>query len=526
MAYPDLTSRGSDYNRQKKENRYSGDGFLQLASRAREGKESFAILSRVHKLRRSIPLIGALLACLNLVLGASSSKVTLIPFTDAKPILEALAEVLPPELRSESPEKLESLWPSWAKSRDAEIRERLRRGDEDSVINFLLFGTSFTRQPRLTSEQLRELAGNAGSTASEEAAAKFRQLVEARIQDLISGMTVPANNERLLFARRVAEHAGIQFAGPAARKKAAQFLYENYLRVLKEQDSYQQVLAAAHSLGDPTEEFAERSKLYKDRGLSLDTSLPPDFALEVALAAMRDRGSLAAGSVRRVGIIGPGLDFTDKQEGYDFYPTQTVQPFAVMDSLLRLGLAQAGELEVDTLDLSPRVNEHVERSRRAAVQGRGYIIQLPRDPSRGWKPELVAYWKRFGDQIGRPTTPVRVPPGLQGVVLRAVHVRPEFVRSMHALDLNIILQREEAPTEAKFDLLIATNILVYYDTFEQSLGMANVQSMLRPGGFLLTNNLLLELPSSKMKSVDYVAVEYSSRESDGDRIVWYQRLKD
>jgi len=40
---------------------------------------------------------------------------------------------------------------------------------------------------------------------------------------------------------------------------------------------------------------------------------------------MRDRGAFAAGSVRRVGIIGPGLDFTDKQEGYDFYPAQTVQ---------------------------------------------------------------------------------------------------------------------------------------------------------------------------------------------------------
>jgi len=45
--------------------------------------------------------------------------------------------------------------------------------------------------------------------------------------------------------------------------------------------------------------------------------------------------------------------------------------------------------------------------------------------------------------------------------------------------------------------------------------------MLRPGGFLLTNNLLLELPSLKMKSVDDVSVEYSSRESDGDQIVWY-----
>jgi len=94
---------------------------------------------------------------------------------------------------------------------------------------------------------------------------------------------------------------------------------------------------------------------------------------------------------------------------------------------------------------------------------------------------------------------------------------------MRALDVNIVLQREEAPEDEKFDMLIATNIFVYYDTFEQSLALANVQSMLRPGGFLLTNNLLLELPASKMKSVDYVSVEYSSREADGDQIMWYGR---
>ena len=467
--------------------------------------------------------LAALLGSLALAAGPVPGKVGYIPFAEAKPILEAMAEALPAGLGGQTPEKLESLWPAWVKARDAEIRERLTRGDEDTVVNFLLFGTSFTKQPRVTSEQLREIAGDTGGTAGEEAAGKFRQLVEKRVQDLVSRMSAPGNNERLIFARKVAEHAGIKCTDEAERKKAARYLYENYLRVLKEQGSYQQVLAAAHSLGDPTEEFAERSKLYKERGLSLDTSLPPDFALEVAMAAMRERGLLAPGSVRRVGIIGPGLDFTDKQEGYDFYPTQTVQPFAVMDSLLRLGLARAGELEVDSLDLSPRVNDHIERSRRAAVQGRGYTIQLPREPSRGWKPELVAYWKRFGDQIGSPATPVAVPASLQGTVLRAVRVRPEFVRGMRALDLNVVLQREEGPTEKKFDLLIATNILLYYDTFEQSLALANVQTMLRPGGFLLTNNLLLELPSSKMKSGDYVSVEYSTRETDGDQIVWYRR---
>jgi len=58
--------------------------------------------------------------------------------------------------------------------------------------------------------------------------------------------------------------------------------WKTYLRVLKEQESFQQALAAAKSLDDPTEEFAERSKLYRERGLSLDLLCHRIFALEEA----------------------------------------------------------------------------------------------------------------------------------------------------------------------------------------------------------------------------------------------------
>jgi chemotaxis methyl-accepting protein methylase len=92
--------------------------------------------------------------------------------------------------------------------------------------------------------------------------------------------------------------------------------------------------------------------------------------------------------------------------------------------------------------------------------------------------------------------------------------------------VNIVLQRLEAPPDERFDLIVATNILVYYDTFEQSLALTNVERMLRPGGFLLSNNALVELPFSHMRSVDYTTVAYSERPGDGDHIVWYRRQPD
>lgn len=416
----------------------------------------------------------------------------------------------------------ENTWPDWVKSRDIQIRERLSRGDEDTLVNFLFFGTTYTHEPRLTSAQLRSLIDSSNGEKEAEGT-KIRQLLGKRLQDLVAAMAAPGNNERLLFARSVTQRVGIDVSEKAGRERAGIYLYDCVLRVTKEQDSYKQAIASATSLNDPTEEFAERSKLYKERGLSLDTSLPPNYALEVAFTAMHDNGLLARESVHRIGIIGPGLDFTDKQEGYDFYPMQTLQPFAVMNSLLRLGLAQRDKIEIDALDLSSRVNEHIKRAVRRATHGLGYTLQVPRDPAWRWKPDLIAYWKQFGDQIGSPVTPISVPAPLRGIELRAVRVRPEFVRRLHDSDVNIVLQREDVPEDAKFDLLIATNVLVYYDTFEQSLALANIEAMLRPGGFLLTNNLLLELPSSKMKGGDYVTVEYSDREADGDRILWYRR---
>lgn len=457
----------------------------------------------------------------------SSLRVVYIPYADAQPILVALADELPAELKNASDSQRLALWPEWVKRQDAEIRARLAQGDEDSIVNFLLFGTSFTRQPRVTDKELMRLAPQAERASPEDSTpASFGLVLQARVEALIKALVAPGSSERLLFVRRVLDQEGHNVATAAGRASAKKYLLESLARVLSEQRGYANALQSARQLGDPSEEFAERSRLYRDRGLSLDTSLLPNFALEESLKAMQVRGLLAGSSVRRVAIVGPGLDFTDKQEGYDFYPQQTVQPFAVVDTLLRLGLSKADGLEVTTLDISPRVNAHVKGARERARRGISYTVQLPRDPDRRWKPEAVRYWQRFGDQIGMGVPPVPVPAGVSKLDIRAVRIRPSIVLRVRSEDLNIVLQRLEGSGAGAFDLIIATNIFVYYGLFEQSLALTNVQHLLRPGGFLLSNNALLELPSSQVHSVDYLTVVYSDRPDDGDHIVWYRKAKE
>jgi len=447
-------------------------------------------------------------------------------YNEAQPVLEALDEILPADLKGKNSTELATLWPTWISRRDAEIRARLALGDEDSLLNLLLFGTSYTKQPRITTTEIVEIAqaANHSSANPPVTTSTATKTLEARVDDLVRGLVTPGNNERLLFAHRVLmQRTGYNPQTTAGHAHLRDYLLAGVARILKEQASYAKALSAARLMGDPTEEFAERSRMYRTRGLSSDTSLLPNFGLEESLKAMQARGLIQKGGVRQIAIIGPGLDFTDKQEGYDFYPQQTIQPFAIIDTVLRLGLARSDVLQVVTFDLSPRVNDHIERAKLRAQHGASYVVQLPRDPNATWKPGAIQYWTQFGDQIGSPATPVAVPAGVSGLKVRAVSIRPAIVSRITPEDLNVVLQHPDLPPAERFDLIIATNILIYYDTFEQSLAMLNVERMLRPGGFLLSNNALLELPFSRVHAVDYSTVVYSDRTDDGDHIIWYQR---
>ena len=453
------------------------------------------------------------------LMSAQSSPVgaaarTNTPYVDAKPILETLrADLLPAELRATTPVERESAWPGWVSRHDATIRARLERGDEESVVNFLLFGTTFTKLARATERDLARLAVQPSGTPVP---------ITRRIEDLIAGIESPGTNERLQFARQVVERKGINPATAAGKDGIRRYVHENLMRF-----STEVAILSATRLNDPTIELHERLTRFRDRGLSSDTSIFVGFAIEQALEAIKAEGLLGANSVRRVAIIGPGLDFTDKHEGYDFYPQQTIQPFAVIDSLSRLGLAAPSQVRVTTFDLSPRINHHLEAARERARTNGAYTLQLPRNMDPPWIPTFAKYWERLGDRIGEEVKAVAVPPSAGSVQVRAVRVRPAVVLSITPQDVNIVLQRlEPLAADERFDLIIATNILVYYDVFEQSLALANVAKMLRPGGFFLTNNAVFELPTIPMEQVGDTDVTYLRLPGvgdAGDRLFWYRR---
>lgn len=439
-----------------------------------------------------------------------------IRYEDARPILEARPPALPTALTGKTPAEIESAWPGWVSKHHEEIRARLARGDEDSLVNYWLYGTTFTTLPRATARGMGRLSQ-----------ARAEELLLGRLDDLVTGLASTGADERLQFARQVVVRQGIDPTTPDGRERTKVYLVEARARVLADNDRYLRTAQSAQQLKDRDAALAAYATVYQDRGLSSDTSLRADFGIEQALDALKSSGRIEAARVRRVAIIGPGLDFTDKAEGYDFYPQQTIQPFAVIDSLMRLGLASPADFHLTTLDVNPRVNQHMERARQRAQNGDAYVLQLPLNADsaeRQWHPDLVSYWQRLGERIGEDVEAMAAPPGAAGVRVRAVRVRPAVVMSITPQDLNVVLERlDPLADDERFDLVVATNVLVYYDAFEQSLALANVSGMLRPGGFLLTNYAVFPVAPMETSASLMTMAYFDRQQQNGDTLFWYQR---
>src|SRR6185369_10838690 len=117
-------------------------------------------------------------------------------YASVKAVLDQPSDLLPAELRNPN----EAKWRAWSQQQDKAIRARLQQGDLDSMVNLLLYGTSFTKQPRIKLEAFAE-ASKAG-------------ILRARVDDLVAGLRSPGDNERLIFLNGLLRSQGINPSSP------------------------------------------------------------------------------------------------------------------------------------------------------------------------------------------------------------------------------------------------------------------------------------------------------------------------
>ena len=132
------------------------------------------------------------------------------------------------------------------------------------------------------------------------------------------------------------------------------------------------------------------------------------------------------------------------------------------------------------------------------------------------------YWSAFGRHLGQDATPPAPPPSAQ-LPVRSVSVRPEWTDRLTVVDANIVCQRLDLPPRDRVDLLVATNILLYYGDTEQALAVSNMVHLLRPNGVLLTNTGLDERARGGLTPLGETLTVFSSQAGDGEVIYAYAR---
>src|SRR6266851_4613156 len=73
------------------------------------------------------------------------SQVRYLTFDDVRDTLAKYADSGLPGTTVNNPHE----WDIWVREQDRDVRSRIDRGAEDSISNLILYGTSFTKLPRL-----------------------------------------------------------------------------------------------------------------------------------------------------------------------------------------------------------------------------------------------------------------------------------------------------------------------------------------------------------------------------------------
>lgn len=385
------------------------------------------------------------------------------------------------------PEKLPELtdatdWDNWIRERDAVIRGRIDHGIEDSLSELILFGTSFPAPPKLAAAAD---AVNAAGDLTANARARLDAFMQAIDQLESERFRIVLE---FLRRQRVTQEELPAFLSGIVRRFALE------------------------------EAGLKKKQARADVGVSPETSLLINYAIEETLRALKTGHALPA-HIQRIAVIGPGLDLAGDPDVNDFCPPQSIQPFAVLEAVLRLGIANLAEVQITAVDFNPLVVSHLRTSVVKAQAGHGYVLQLSHPGPAGWNAGAVSYWQHFGETIGTPSAPLAAPSGIE---LRAVAVKPQIAARMTVDDLNIVTQTLETIPGQGFDVVVATNLFAYYTRVEQTLALTSIARMLGSGGILISNGISSSIKLPEFEDLGAHHVSYSDSES-GDDLTAYKR---
>jgi hypothetical protein len=337
---------------------------------------------------------------------------------------------------------------------DRDARRRVREGDLDHLVFYVLQSTHFTKLPPI------EPALSAKRPSKDAVPAD----ADARIAAFLKAVDSTDKDPRLAYFRALLAEAG----GPSTHDRRA-FLQAQYARAMS--FIFEKEFAA------PTPEAVVQ--LYASRGLSTDTAVEAGYAVHSGLGVLK--GLDPSRRIRRVLIVGPGIDLAPRTGLLEAGPPESYQPWAVIDALVGLGLSRLDDLEVVGADINPRVVDRLRASRQKAP-----VLRLVSGISESGGVSFVPGYREYFSTLGRGVGAVRAGGTVPaGHLSKTLTVSAAAAATLRAEPLNIVTERLAGES---FDLVIATNILPYFASTELLLALSNIASMVAPGGVFLHND--------------------------------------
>ena len=349
-------------------------------------------------------------------------------------------------------------FPSYVDRVGRDNSRRVREGDLDHLVFYALQSTHFTTRPPIEPALSAKAFVEGGNRLPSD--------VTARIKDLLAALDSSSSDPRLVFFRALVRTS---FPSSADREAALVGEYRRAMRFV-----YDKEFVARRKGPDAVAE------LYRTRGLSTDTAVEAGFVVYSGLGILKALD--AAREIKRVLIVGPGLDLAPRTSLLEDGPPESYQPWAVIDALLSLGLSAPETLAVIGADINPRVVDHLRRAGQLPPM-LTLVSGIAESPSVHLASDYRQYFSSLGRAIGE-TFDKPLPGDLSWHLFKTVRVRSEIARALSGEQLDIVTSRL---TTAPFDLIIATNILPYFDDAELMLATSNIAAMLAPGGVFMHN---------------------------------------
>jgi hypothetical protein len=419
--------------------------------------------------RRSLPwpgLLAGIIVAGAMVAVAGQGSAARITWDDVAPLAR----------RFEAWRLSASEFPSYIERIHQQNRQRVREGDLDHLVFYLLQSSRFTTLPaiepavsaRALVESLEPAQRDDFLNRSKIDATRVPGAVRSRIAAFERALDKPGDDARLRYFKDL-----VGEAFPRAKDLDAS-LGAEYLRAMR--FVYQKEFVAQRS-ERPADAVAD---LYRSRGLSTDTAVEAGYLVQIGLAVVK--GLQPDRRIRRVLIVGPGMDLAPRT-GFLEVPPESYQPWAVIDGLVSIGLARLDDLEVTAADINPRVVAHLRRS-ATSPPTLSLTSEIAAKDGVSFSGDYRDYFASLGAELSRPAAAPRAVEDAGGHLHKSVRVSPAAAKVLRAEPLDIVTERFAGPP---FDLVIATNILPYFDDQQLALAASNIAAMLAPGGVFLHN---------------------------------------